>query len=186
MRRTKQRLFPGAGGSQSPLASLFLQPKELRVMGYRSDVWIAMLVESEDDAMKLLSRYGQAERTKNCQLLEYWSITRENRVDPNLKNGTVLFYFEGHDWKWYDSYEEVMGIRNIVDHAKALEIPYAYREVVFGEEIEDLRDYIDYSHDQSDLCDLIFDVFTVARFCDKKRTHGEPVPAIDTYKLFVA
>ena len=155
-------------------------------MGYRSNVWIGMLVESEDDAMKLLSRYGQAERTRECQLLEYWSITRENGVYPNGKGCSVLFSFEGHDWKWYDSYEEVMGIRNIVDHAKALEIPYAYREVVFGEEIEDLRDYIDYSDDQNHLSDLIFDVFTVARFCDTNGTHSEPVPAIDTYKLFVA
>lgn len=153
-------------------------------MGYRSDVFIAMLVESEDDAMKLLSRYGQAERTKNGQLLELWSITRETGVNPN--GNTILFYLEGHDWKWYDSYEDVMGIRDIVDHAKALEIPYAYREVVFGEEIEDLRDYIDYSDDQNHLCDLIFDVFTVHRDLEVSASHDEPVPAIDTYKLFVA
>jgi hypothetical protein len=180
MRRTKQRLFPGAGGCQSPLASLFLQPKELRVMGYRSDVWVGLLVQNEEDAMELLKVYSAMPKVKENKILELWQI----EGDPTT--GRVLFLYEADYVKWYDSYEDVQAIKEIRDAAIKADIEYAYREIEFGEDFEDLKDRMDADDEKGFLTEEMWDLFSLSRCCDVNNGRYEDNPTLDTYKMFAA
>ena len=151
-------------------------------MGYRSDVWVGMIVQDEEDAMKLIKAYSAMPKVKENKILELWQIAG----DPT--NGRVLFLYED-DWvKWYDSYESVQAIKEITNAACYAEIEYAYREVVFGEETEDITDHIEVVESDDKLSDAIWRLFSVSRVCDVdvKSKYESSVPTLDTYKMFAA
>lgn len=155
-------------------------------MGYRSDVWVGLLVKDEKDALAVLQEYGARKRVKENKILNLWTIQR------NSGTGRVLFLFEETSIKWYDSYEDVQAIKEIHDAAITIGIDYAFREIEFGEEIEDTKDYMDYQ-EESSLADTVnilseemWNLFSVSRCCDVNSEGYESVPTIDTYKLFAA
>jgi len=151
-------------------------------MGYRSEVWVGMLVSNEKDAMQLLNQYRAMPKVKENKILELWQIAS----DPTT--GRVLFLYEADYVKWYDSYEDVQAIKEITNAACYAGIEYAYREVVFGEETEDITDHIDVIESDDELSDAMWDLFSVSRICDVDVGHKyeSSVPALDTYKMFAA
>jgi len=151
-------------------------------MGYRSDVWVGLLVTNEEDALELLKEYGARKRVKENKILELWQIQRDS------DKGRVLFLYEANYVKWYDSYENVQAIKEIQDAAIDQGIDYAYREIVFGEETEDVTDNFYYEEDDGHgfLSEEMWTLFSVSRCCDVNSEGYESVPTIDTYKLFAA
>lgn len=100
-------------------------------MGYRSDVAIALAVPAKD-AERLWAAYRTEDLTLAHLLDQEWTIQTSSE-DVNVS----VFMFSDTGVKWYEGYGDVKGILNLIDLADTLDIPYAHKGIVIGENHND-------------------------------------------------
>ena len=99
-------------------------------MGYRSDVGIIVAFKTRLDMEKVIAIYKMDVDVQRLDLFAEWSIY-EGR-------GVYFLQYKNEHVKWYDDYEDVVGIRNLPKLAESFgetqNIPYAWKELNVGED----------------------------------------------------
>jgi len=99
-------------------------------MGYRSDVGIIVAFETREDMEKVIATYKMDVDVQRLDLFAEWSMYEGKDV--------YFLQYKNTDVKWYDDYEDVVGIRNLPKLAEsfgeAQNIPYAWKELNVGED----------------------------------------------------
>ena len=99
-------------------------------MGYRSDVGIIVAFKTRLDMEKVIAIYKMDVDVQRLDLFAEWSIYEGRDV--------YFLQYKNTDVKWYDDYEDVVGIRNLPKLAEsfgeAQDIPYAWKELNVGED----------------------------------------------------
>ena len=99
-------------------------------MGYRSDVGIVVAFKTRLDMEKVIAIYKMDVDVQRLDLFAEWSIY-EGR-------GVYFLQYKNEHVKWYDDYEDVVGIRNLPKLAESFgetqNIPYAWKELNVGED----------------------------------------------------
>ena len=99
-------------------------------MGYRSDVGIIVAFKTREDMEKVIATYKMDVDVQRLDLFAEWSIYEGRDV--------CFLQYRNEHVKWYDDYEDVVGIRNLPKLAEsfgeAQDIPYAWKELNVGED----------------------------------------------------
>ena len=99
-------------------------------MGYRSDVGIIVAFETREDMEKVIAIYKMDVDVQRLDLFAEWSIYEGRDV--------CFLQYRNEHVKWYDDYEDVVGIRNLPKLAESFGetqgIPYAWKELNVGED----------------------------------------------------
>ncbi len=99
-------------------------------MGYRSDVGIIVAFKTRLDMEKVIAIYKMDVDVQRLDLFAEWSIYEGKEV--------CFLQYKNEHIKWYDDYEDVVGIRNLPKLAEsfgeAQDIPYAWKELNVGED----------------------------------------------------
>ena len=99
-------------------------------MGYRSDVGIIVAFKTRLDMEKVIAIYKMDVDVQRLDLFAEWSIYEGKEV--------CFLQYRNEHVKWYDDYEDVVGIRNLPKLAEsfgeAQGIPYAWKELNVGED----------------------------------------------------
>jgi hypothetical protein len=99
-------------------------------MGYRSDVGIIVAFKTREDMEKVIATYKMDVDVQRLDLFAEWSIYEGKEV--------CFLQYRNEHVKWYDDYEDVVGIRNLPKLAEsfgeAQDIPYAWKELNVGED----------------------------------------------------
>ena len=99
-------------------------------MGYRSDVGIIVAFKTRLDMEKVIAIYKMDVDVQRLDLFAEWAIY-EGR-------GVYFLQYKNEHVKWYDDYEDVVGIRNLPKLAESFgetqNIPYAWKELNVGED----------------------------------------------------
>ena len=112
-------------------------------MGYRSDVGIIVAFKTRLDMEKVIATYKMDVDVQRLDLFAEWSIYHREKSPPQDWGKDELcevffLQYKNTDIKWYDDYEDVVGIRNLPKLAEsfgeAQDIPYAWKELNVGED----------------------------------------------------
>ena len=99
-------------------------------MGYRSDVGIIVAFKTRLDMEKVIAIYKMDVDVQRLDLFAEWSIYEGKEV--------CFLQYKNEHVKWYDDYEDVVGIRNLPKLAESFgetqDIPYAWKELNVGED----------------------------------------------------
>ena len=99
-------------------------------MGYRSDVGIVVAFKTREDMEKVIAIYKMDVDVQRLDLFAEWSIYVGREV--------CFLQYKNEHIKWYDDFEDVVGIRNLPKLAEsfgeAQDIPYAWKELNVGED----------------------------------------------------
>ena len=99
-------------------------------MGYRSDVGIIVAFKTRLDMEKVIAIYKMDVDVQRLDLFAEWSIYEGKEV--------CFLQYRNEHVKWYDDYEDVVGIRNLPKLAESFgetqNIPYAWKELNVGED----------------------------------------------------
>ena len=99
-------------------------------MGYRSDVGIIVAFKTRLDMEKVIAIYKMDVDVQRLDLFAEWSIYEGKEV--------CFLQYKNEHVKWYDDYEDVVGIRNLPKLAESFgetqNIPYAWKELNVGED----------------------------------------------------
>ena len=99
-------------------------------MGYRSDVGIVVAFKTREDMEKVIAIYKMDVDVQRLDLFAEWSIYEGKEV--------CFLQYRNEHVKWYDDYEDVVGIRNLPKLAEsfgeAQDTPYAWKELNVGED----------------------------------------------------
>ena len=99
-------------------------------MGYRSDVGIIVAFKTRLDMEKVIATYKMDPDVQRLDLFAEWSIYEGKEV--------CFLQYRNEHVKWYDDYEDVVGIRNLPKLAEAFgeaqDTPYAWKELNVGED----------------------------------------------------
>ena len=99
-------------------------------MGYRSDVGIIVAFKTRLDMEKVIAIYKMDVDVQRLDLFAEWSIY--------AGRGVYFLQYKNEHVKWYDDYEDVVGIRNLPKLAESFgetqNIPYAWKELNVGED----------------------------------------------------
>jgi len=99
-------------------------------MGYRSDVGIIVAFKTRLDMEKVIAIYKMDVDVQRLDLFAEWSVYEGRDV--------YFLQYKNTDVKWYDDYEDVVGIRNLPKLAESFGetqgIPYAWKELNVGED----------------------------------------------------
>jgi hypothetical protein len=99
-------------------------------MGYRSDVGIIVAFKTRLDMEKVIAIYKMDVDVQRLDLFAEWSMYEGKDV--------YFLQYKNEHVKWYDDYEDVVGIRNLPKLAEsfgeAQDIPYAWKELNVGED----------------------------------------------------
>ena len=143
---------------------LLIRQNMVDVMGYRSDVVIAVAMANKENMDELLSVYALNMYVQKHNLLPEWEV-------GEYQGAWVAMHTDEHV-KWYDNYEDVTGFGALTKLAETFweerGLPYAYRFIRVGEEYEDIEVSCNESdcggHDDktgSHLADLLADALQV-------------------------
>tara|TARA_R100000655_G_scaffold103978_1_gene150761 strand:+ start:319 stop:777 length:459 start_codon:yes stop_codon:yes gene_type:complete len=103
-------------------------------MGYRSDVSIVVAFDNLDNMKEVLAVYLLDPRVKEYGLMQNW------RTYQNKERLNTIYYFKlyEHDWKWYDNYDDVQGLRHLytlaMEFAEKRNFAVAWKEISIGED----------------------------------------------------
>lgn len=141
-------------------------------MGYRSDVLLAVVVSTPQQADELMATYAMNHNVQALDLAKTWQ-----RKSVGELCTVLLFYMDSA--KWYDSYEDVQGYEHMLTLAKTFaeergvdasnadpnELvvcwPYATVRIRIGEEDKDIE--TDYSSNDGEMEDFLYNTFGVRR-----------------------
>lgn len=120
-------------------------------MGYRSDVYLAVLVPDEEMADELLAVYRMQQSVTDAGVQDTW----EKKLQSD---GTCALVYTATYVKWYESYADVQAIESMFSLVETFSLersdgdgtartgfPYAWRKIRTGEELND----IDITHESS-------------------------------------
>ena len=129
-------------------------------MGYRSNVVIAVAMESEENMKELMSVYALNMYVQKHNLLPEWTV--------GVMNDVWVALFHQEDVKWYDTYPDVQGFEAIIplvrSFAEERDMKYAYRRIRVGEEMDDVEIDCDENEGVSEgLADFLADTLYVNR-----------------------
>jgi len=99
-------------------------------MGYRSDVGIIVAFKTREDMEKVIATYKMNPDVQRLDLFAEWSIY-EGR-------GVCFLQYKNEHVKWYDDYEDVVGIRYLTKLVESFgeeqDMTYAWKELNVGED----------------------------------------------------
>ena len=99
-------------------------------MGYRSDVGIIVAFKTREDMEKVIATYKMDVDVQRLDLFAEWSIYEGREV--------CFLQYRNEHVKWYDDYDDVMGIRHLTKLTESLgeaqDMPYAWKELNVGED----------------------------------------------------
>ena len=99
-------------------------------MGYRSDVGIVVAFKTREDMEKVIATYKMNPDVQRLDLFAEWSIY-EGR-------GVCFLQYKNEHVKWYDDYEDVVGIRYLTKLVESFgeeqDMTYAWKELNVGED----------------------------------------------------
>jgi hypothetical protein len=115
-------------------------------MGYRSQVHLLFGMSSKSHLRELVSVYQMLPAVQKHNLMDNWDYyVEEKKEDMSLNFDIHYLHCHGHEWKWYDNYEDVQGLQAIEDLGKKFwserKFPFAYRLVRTGEDSNDVEEY---------------------------------------------
>ena len=131
-------------------------------MGYRSDVGIVVAFDNLDNMKEVLAVYLLDPRVKEHELMQHWGVYKyDTSKDASYMSDAVYYLkLEEENWKWYDSYDDVQGLKYLYELAdKFVEerenFDVGWKEVSIGEDgaisVEEsalnntLQDFCDYT-----------------------------------------
>ena len=120
-------------------------------MGYRSDVYLAVLVPDENAANELLAIYRMQQDVTNAEVQDAWEKKPQG-------DGTCALVYTTSYVKWYETYTDVQAIESMFSLAETFSLErsegdgtartgfsYAWRKIRVGEEPND----VDVTHGSS-------------------------------------
>ena len=115
-------------------------------MGYRSQVHLLFGMSSKSHLQELVSVYRMLPAVQKHETMKEWDYhVEEKKEDVSLNFDIHYLHCCGHDWKWYDRYEDVQALQAIEDLGKKFwserKFPFAYRLVRTGEDCSDVEEY---------------------------------------------
>jgi hypothetical protein len=115
-------------------------------MGYRSQVHLLFGMSSKSHLRELISVYRMLPAVQKHETMKEWDYyVEEKKEDVSLNFDIHYLHCCGHDWKWYDRYEDVQALQAIEDLGKKFwserKFPFAYRLVRTGEDCSDVEEY---------------------------------------------
>ena len=130
-------------------------------MGYRSDVAIAFVFSEKEQIDEVLAIYQMRPFVSEHNLVEQWTVQNWNGVWGLTYSAVSI--------KWYDSYEDVQGLEDMIEVVKTFAeergaaFPYAYCKLRIGEEDDDIERVYEYNEDGVDLTDNLYDRMYIRR-----------------------
>jgi len=114
---------------------LLIRQNMVDVMGYQSDVVIAVAMANKENMDELLSVYALNMYVQKNNLLPEWEVGEYQ--------GAWVAMYTAECVKWYDSYDDVKGLSALPKLAETFweerGLPYAYRFIRVGEEDNDIE-----------------------------------------------
>ena len=115
-------------------------------MGYRSQVHLLFGMSSKSHLRELVSVYQMLPAVQKHETMKEWEYYVEEKCEDMSRNFDIHYlHCHGHEWKWYDNYEDVQGLQAIEDLGKKFwserKFPFAYRLVRTGEDSGDVEEY---------------------------------------------
>ena len=88
-------------------------------MGYRSDVGIIVAFDNLDNMKEVLAVYLLDPRVKKYELMQHWNIYEYDTSKDASYMSDAIYYLQLNecDWKWYDSYDDVQGLKYLCELA---------------------------------------------------------------------
>jgi hypothetical protein len=144
-------------------------------MGYRSDVLLAVVVETPSQADELMATYAMHPIVQALDLAKEWQRKQAGQAGAPY---TVLL-FEAENLKWYEGYGDVQGYEHMLTLAKTFgdergidksnddpnELvicwPFATAKIRIGEDDTDIE--TDYNSNQGSMESFVYDAFGVRR-----------------------
>ena len=130
-------------------------------MGYMSDVAIAFVFSEKEQIDEVLAIYQMRPFVSEHNLVEAWKIRDWG--------GVWGLTFSSLGSKWYDSYEDVQGLEDMIDVVKTFAdergdaFPYAHCKLRVGEDDDDTERVYDYNGAVSELIDELYDRMSIRR-----------------------
>ena len=130
-------------------------------MGYNSDVAIAFAFKEKEQIDEVLAIYQMRPFVSEHNLVEKWTVQDWN--------GVWGLTFSSLGSKWYDSYEDVQGLEDMIDVVKTFAeergdaFPYAYCKLRIGEEDDDIERVYEHNDAGLDLIDNLYDRMDIRR-----------------------
>jgi hypothetical protein len=110
-------------------------------MGYRSDVSIIVAFDNLDNMKEVLAVYLLDPRVKEHELMQHWNVHKYNTSKDASYMSDAVYYLKLNecDWKWYDSYDDVQGLKYLYELAdKFVEerenFDVGWKEISIGED----------------------------------------------------
>lgn len=97
-------------------------------MGYRSDVLTAIMFNTREDIVAFSAKYRVANKEPHVSELAKFNVLKAN-------NRLVLFAYH-ENVKWYESYEDVSAILEILEDAN--DAGFSTLSIRVGEEVQDI------------------------------------------------
>jgi hypothetical protein len=130
-------------------------------MGYRSDVAIAFVFSKKEQIDEVLAIYQMRPFVSEHDLVECWTVRDWD--------GVWGLTYSAESIKWYDSYEDVQGLEDMVTVVETFAeergdaFPYAYCKLSVGEEDDDIERVYDNNDAGSELSSKLFDRMDIHR-----------------------
>jgi len=130
-------------------------------MGYRSDVAIAFAFKKKEQIDEVLAIYQMRPFVSEHNLAERWTVRDWN--------GVWGLTFVADSVKWYDSYEDVQGLEDMVEVVKTFAeergaaFPYAHCKLRLGEDEGDYERVYEHNDAGIDLIDSLYSRMDIRR-----------------------
>jgi hypothetical protein len=130
-------------------------------MGYNSDVAIAFAFKEKEQIDEVLAIYQMRPFVSEHSLVEQWTV--------RYWNGVWGLTFSSLGSKWYDSYEDVQGLEDMIDVVKTFAdergdaFPYAHCKLRVGEDDDDTERVYEHNDAGLDLIDNLYDRMDIRR-----------------------
>lgn len=130
-------------------------------MGYRSDVAIGIAFKTKEQIDEVLAIYQMRPFVSEHGLVEQWTVQDWN--------GVWGLTFNAVNIKWYDSYEDVQGLEDMVNVVKTFAdergnaFPYAHCKLRIGEADEDTERVYDLNEPGTDIAYVLYERMYIRR-----------------------
>ena len=117
-------------------------------MGYRSDLVIVHSFTERSHMEEVLTAFILDKRCSQYNLTDYLNVSVDKSHTKEGERDVYSLVFVGEQWKWYEEsplggYEDVKCINSMLKLCEAFHkergIPYAYKFLRVGEEMEDIE-----------------------------------------------
>lgn len=130
-------------------------------MGYMSDVAIGIAFNTKEQIDEVLAIYQMRPFVSEHDLVKQWTVRDWN--------GVWGLTFNVLGVKWYDSYEDVQGLEDMVNVVKTFAdergdaFPYAHCKLRIGEDDEDTERVYDHNEPGTDIAHVLYERMYIRR-----------------------